>query len=95
MASTGPHSRGRKWFVRSKSIDEKWFPKDYLDNQSRAYDILFKNASDDRFMSTIEGDLWFDAYGADQIQIGEQSFRTHVDEVVTLLVAKSLKMLAD
>lgn len=86
---------GRRWFTRSKSIAEKWFPKDFLDRESGAYSILFDGAQDDRFMTTIEADTWFDVEWADQIDVGEQSFKTQDDEVVTLLVAKSDRMLAD
>lgn len=86
---------GRHWFVRSKSIAEKWFPKDRLDEQSGAYDILFRSGHDDRIMSTVEGDVWFDVEWADRVEVGEQSFRTQDNEVVTLLVAKSERMLAD
>ena len=86
---------GRHWFVRSKSIAEVWFPKDRLDQESGAYDILFGSAQDDRFMSTVEGDTWFDVTWADQIELGEQSFRAQEDEVVSLLVARSDRMLAD
>lgn len=86
---------GRHWFVRSKSIGEIWFPKDRLDEESGAYDILFGTAQDDRFMTTVEGDTWFDVEWADQIELGEQSFRSQENEVVSLLVAKSNRMLAD
>ena len=86
---------GRHWFVRSKSIGEIWFPKDRLDVESGAYDILFGSAQDDRFMSTVEGDTWFDVEWADQIELGEQSFRTQENEVVSLLIARSHRMLAD
>ncbi|RKT34762.1 uncharacterized protein DUF955 [Roseovarius halotolerans] len=86
---------GRHWFVRSKSIAEIWFPKDRLDEESGAYDILYGAAQDDRFMSTVEGDTWFDVEWADQIELGEQSFRTQENEVVSLLVARSKRMLAD
>lgn len=40
---------GRHWFARSKSITERWFPKDHLDEQSGAHDILFGGGEDDRF----------------------------------------------
>lgn len=86
---------GRHWFVRSRSIAEIWFPKDRLDEQSGAYDILFGGVRDDRYMSTVEADTWFDVEWADRVDVGEQSFRTQDNEVVTLLVAKSDKMLAD
>ena len=86
---------GRHWFVRAKSIAEIWFPKDRLDDQSGAYDILFGDAQDDRSMSTVEGDTWFDVEWAEQVELGEQSFRTQENEVVSLLVARSDRMIAD
>ena len=60
-----------------------------------AHDILFSGGQDERFMSTVEGDTWFDVDWADQIDVGEQSFRTQDNEVVTLIVAKCDRMLAD
>lgn len=86
---------GRRWFVSSKSIDERWFPRDFLDPQSNAYAILHKGARDDLVMSAVDADTWFDVPWADQIEIGEQSFRVSEDEVVSLLVARSTRMLAD
>ncbi|WP_211099119.1 ImmA/IrrE family metallo-endopeptidase [Acuticoccus yangtzensis] len=90
------HGRnGCRWFVRSKSLSERWYPADTLDPQSNAYDILYNEAEDDRFMSTMEADIWFDVPWARDLEIGEQSFRTAPDEVMTLIVAKSEGMLAD
>mgnify|MGYP002634082181 CR=1 FL=1 len=86
---------GRRWFVRSKSIGEQWFPSERLDPQSNAHDILHKGAPDDRFMSMTDGDSWFHAHGADTVSLGEQSYSTSDDEVVTLLVAKSERLMAD
>ncbi|QFT81939.1 hypothetical protein FIU89_15045 [Roseovarius sp. THAF27] len=40
-------------------------------------------------MSKIEADTYFDVEWADQIDVGEQSFKTQDDKVMTLLVAKS------
>ena len=56
---------------------------------------MFSGGQDERFMSTVEGDTWFDVDWADQIDVGEQSFRTQDNEVVTLIVAKCDRMLAD
>lgn len=87
--------QGRKWFVRSKSVSEKWFPRDMLDSESGAYGILFNGDPDDRSMSTFDADTWFDADGSDGVELGEQSFRTGDDEVVSLLVARSAEMMAN
>ena len=86
---------GRKWFVRSASVDQKWFPRDELDASSSAMDVLFGGADDDRFLSTIGADAWFDRYGAERLELKEQSFRTTADEILTLLVLTDESMLAD
>ena len=32
---------GRKWFARSTDVPERWFPRDNLDSESFAFDLLF------------------------------------------------------
>ncbi len=86
---------GYLWHISSKSIDRRWWPRRVLDPQSSAYSIIFENAPDDTTMSDIDGDTWFDVAWADQVEIGEQSFRVSDDVVMTLLVARSDRMLAE
>lgn len=86
--------KGRRWFLASRSIDSRWFPKQMLDPDSSAYRILHQDAPDDRFMSTIEADTWFDVPWAGEIQLKEQSFSVGHGEVVTLLVAGDERMLS-
>ena len=89
----GPH--GFKWRVASKSVDYRWsWPRRLLDPQSNAYAILYEDGPDDRIMSNLEADTWFDMVGAENIEVGEQSFRSG-DEVYALLVLRSDRMLAD
>lgn len=86
---------GYKWHISSKSIDHRWWPRRLLDPQSNAHSILFDGAPDDTTMSDLDGDTWFDIPWADQIEIGEQSFRVDDDLVMALLVARDDRMLAD
>lgn len=86
---------GRQWFVRSRSMGHRWVPTNMLDQRSGAYDILYNGAENDRFMSIVEGDIWFDVPWASEIEIREQAFRVSEDEVMTLIVAKDERMLAD
>ena len=86
---------GRAWHISSKSIGHRWWPRRLLDPQSNAYSILFDGAPDDATMSNLDADTWFDVQWADQIEIGEQSFRVDDDLVMALLVACSDRMLAD
>lgn len=85
---------GLEWHIPSKSIDRRWWPRRALDPQSNAYSILFDGAPDDATMSNLDADTWFDVPWADQIEIGEQSFRVDDDLVMSLLVARSDRMLA-
>ena len=86
---------GLEWHIASKSLDRKWWPRRVLDTQSNAYGILFEGAADDSTMSNLDGDTWFDVSWADQIEVGEQSFRVDDDRIMSLLVARSERMLAD
>ncbi len=86
---------GYEWHISSKSISHRWWPRRLLDPQSNAYSILFDDAADDATMSDLDADTWFDVPWADQIEIGEQSFRVHDNLVMALIVARSDRMLAD
>ncbi len=80
------HSRsGRKWFVRSKNVPHIWFPKDILDAESFAFDIMFGSAPNDRIPRKIGADAWFDRRDADRFEVHEQSFKSSENEVLTLL----------
>ena len=84
---------GRRWFKRSPSIHDRWFPSRSLDPHSNAYDILHSGAENDRYASAIPADAWFDVPWADQIEVREQSFRGAEGEVVSLLIAIDGRML--
>lgn len=85
--------QGRKWFVRSPSVPEKWFPRSELHSDSFAFDVLFGKAVDDSTPRKIDADSWFDRYDASRYEIREQSVRTGENEILTLILIDDDQML--
>ena len=79
-------SRRRKWFARAPCVPARWFPKDGLDRDSFAFDVLRGDASDDPLPRKIGAEAWFDCPEAANCEVYEQSMRTGDDEVLTLIL---------
>lgn len=99
----GKHSRallichgtnGRKWFTRSPDVSSRWFPRKDLDAESFAFDTLFGNGPEQTRPRIIGADAWFDRHDAHRYEILEQSIRTNVDEILTLLLITDDGMLS-
>lgn len=81
------HSQtSRKWFRRAPSIKNFWFPKEDLDAESPAFDLLFRGGREDGIPRKIGADAWFDFRGADRYEVQEQSFSLPNNEILTLLI---------
>jgi IrrE N-terminal-like domain len=76
----------RRWFRRAPMIPGWWFPRQELDHESFAFEMLFGDASESAFPRKIGADAWFEFRGVDRFEVEEQSFRLPNDEVLTLLV---------
>ncbi|MER8649647.1 ImmA/IrrE family metallo-endopeptidase [Mesorhizobium sp. M0586] len=77
---------GRKWFRASREVPSYWFPREDLDSESFAFELLHNPlARDEGFPRKIGADAWFDRSGVDQYEITEQSFRVPEEGVVTIL----------
>ena len=87
--------QGRKWFTRSPSVPDRWFPQDILDRESFAFGVLFGNEANDTMPHKIDADAWFDRYDADRHEVQEQTFRTGDDEILTLILIPDDEMLED
>lgn len=77
---------GRRWFRHAPMIPGWWFPKEELDVESIAFEMLFGGAAEISYARKIGADAWFDFRGADRYEIQEQSFLLPNDEVLTLLI---------
>ena len=86
---------GRKWFTRSPSVPDHWFPQDALDHESLAFDIVFGNKPNDSMPHLIGADAWFDRWDADRFELTEETVRIGSDEILTLLVLTDDGMLEE
>lgn len=78
--------KGRKWFRAARKVPGYWFPRDDLDVDSFAFELLNDpTARDEGFPRKIGADAWFNTTGADRYEITEQSFRVPDEGVVTIL----------
>lgn len=89
------HGRqGRKWFNRPKHIPERWFPKQELDADSFALDVLFGSERKSR-RAIMDASAWFDRNEANRYTIFEQSMKISEEEILTVLVLNDAEMLED
>lgn len=86
----GPQKR--LWFKRGPGVPDRWFPRDELDAESPAFEVLH-GKTDRTPRSLIGADAWFDRWGADQFEVFEQTVRTASGGSLTLLTFKSAEML--
>ncbi|MDM9627857.1 ImmA/IrrE family metallo-endopeptidase [Rhizobium sp. S152] len=77
---------GRKWHKLANGIPGYWKPKDDLDADSFAFELLHNPTSrDEGFPRKIGADAWFDNWAAEKYEITEQSFRIPGEGVITIL----------
>jgi hypothetical protein len=86
--------KGRKWFCRPYRIPEKWFPRDDLDSDSYAMEVLYGKTDHSRRV-LIGADAWFTRWDAHKYEIYEETCRTIDGEVLVLLVFRDEEMLED
>jgi hypothetical protein len=63
-----------------------WFPKDDLDAESIAFEMLFGGAVEISYARKIPAKAWFDFRGVERFEIREQSFLLPNEQVLTLLI---------
>lgn len=83
---------GRKSFTRSHDIPYKWFPREELDADSDAMDVLYGKAERGN-RSLIGADAWFDRWDAEKYELYEETHRIADGAILTLLVFKDAEML--
>ncbi|MGM5058307.1 ImmA/IrrE family metallo-endopeptidase [Rhizobium sp. 814_E9_N1_1] len=77
---------GRRWSKSAGGIPGYWRPKDDLDSDSFAFELLHNPLSrDEGFPRKIGADAWFENWAAEQYEITEQSFRIKGEGVITIL----------
>ena len=77
---------GRRWFRRAPMVPGWWFPKDDLDAESFAFEMLFAGAAESSYPRKIGADAWFEFRNVQRYEVREQSFLLPNEEVLTLLI---------
>jgi hypothetical protein len=86
---------GRKWFTRSPSVPERWFPQETLDAESYAMDVLYGRKPENAHLRKIGADAWFDRREAERYEVLEQSVRTGPAEILCLISLTDPQMLEE
>ena len=76
----------RRWFRRAPMVPGWWFPKDDLDPESFAFEMLFGGEAESSYPRKIGADAWFEFRNVERYEIQEQSFLLPNEEVLTLLI---------
>lgn len=87
--------QGRKWFIRAPSVPARWFPRDALDPEGFAFNILYGKGAEDLIPRKVGADAWFDRWEAGGFEVHEQTIRTADDEVLTLILISDQHMLEE
>lgn len=85
----------RQWFKRSKDIPERWFPRDTVDHDSYAFDILYGKAEENTHQQKVSAESWFDRAEAADYLVLEQSAPYIDGKVISLLEFFEEGMLED
>jgi hypothetical protein len=86
----GPN--GRRWFKRGPAIPDRWFPRDEIDADSDALEVLH-GTKDRTTRSLIGADAWFDRREAERYEVYEQTVRMSTGDALSLVVIRSSEML--
>lgn len=86
---------GRKWFHPSPSVPKRWFPRDELDPESSAMDVLYGAEGYDTYPKRVGADAWFDRQEAARFEILEQSAPIDNGKILSILTFTDEKMLED
>jgi hypothetical protein len=87
-------AKGRKWFKAAADVPSRWFPRDDLDADSYAFDVLRRTEDRSRVVK-IGADAWFDRNEASRYEIFEETIRVGASEILTLLTLSAHEMLDD
>jgi hypothetical protein len=79
---------GRKWFVRSSLVPDRWFPRSELQPESTAMEVLFSNGPqpNNSRLRSVSAEAWFDRHDAHKYEIYEQARRVSPTEILSLLI---------
>src|ERR1044072_2007543 len=75
----------RRWFKRARMVPEWWFPREDLDAETFAFEVLHRGSREDGFPRKNGAGAWFDFRNVDRDESYEQSFALPHEEILTVL----------
>jgi hypothetical protein len=75
----------RRWFRRAEMVPQWWFPREDLDPDTLAFEVLHNNSGEDNFPRKNGAGAWFEFRNVDRYEVHEQTFRLPNDEILTVL----------
>jgi len=89
--------KGRSWFMRSPLVPDRWFPRNELQPESSAMDILFGQRTSAQIsrLSCVSAEAWFDCYDSHKYELLEQTIKVGTSEILSLLVFDDEEMLEE
>lgn len=82
---------GRRWFKRGKDVPVELFPREDLDADSYAMDVLYKRTVQAR-PNKVGADSWFSVRRASQYEVFEHSIPLMSGQILTLLAWRDEEM---
>ena len=87
------HGRSKRlWFKRTDKIQRWWFPREDLDRESFAYEMLFNDATGESSPRRMPAEAWFSFNDCDKHEVLEQSIRLPNDRLLTILTLPDAAM---
>lgn len=83
--------------MRSPLVPDRWFPRNELQPESSAMDILFGQRASAQIsrLSCVSADAWFDRYDSHKYELLEQTIKVGTSEIISLLVFDDEEMLEE
>ena len=81
-------------FKAAADVPSRWFPRDDLDADSYAFDVLHREEDRSRIVK-IGADAWFERNEASRYEIFEETIRVGASEILTLLTLSAPELLDD
>lgn len=88
------NQQGRRWFKRGPRIPERWFPRDDLDADSYAFDVLYKKRPRSH-IALMPAAAWFDQREAERYELNEETIALSSDDILTMLTIRDDGMMEE
>lgn len=86
---------GRRWFVRSPDVPDRWYPREDLDAETYAFGLLHGTDLEQPSPRKMPAQAWFGRAEAAEYEVTEQSFRSGPGEIVTMVTIQDDEMLEE